>query len=56
MAQGQRMMLGLVCAVCKRQNYITSKNKTNTPEKLTLKKYCRFCRKVTEHRESIKFK
>jgi len=56
MAKGQRMMLGLTCSACKRQNYITSKNKTNVPDRLALKKYCKFCRKVTEHRESTKFK
>ncbi|PIU36313.1 50S ribosomal protein L33 [Candidatus Shapirobacteria bacterium CG07_land_8_20_14_0_80_39_18] len=56
MAKGQRMMIGLVCSVCKRQNYMSSKNKTNTPDKLVLKKYCRWCKRVTDHKESTKFK
>ena len=32
--------------------YVTTKNKKNTPERLELKKYCRFCRKHTLHRET----
>jgi len=56
MAKGQRMMIALACSVCKRQNYMSSKNKTNTPDKLVLKKYCKFCKKTTEHKESLKFK
>ncbi|MDO8551857.1 MAG: 50S ribosomal protein L33 [bacterium] len=54
--KGARQALALVCTVCKNQNYITEKNKTNTPEKLELKKYCKFCRKVTSHKERNKLK
>lgn len=49
-------MIGLTCSVCKRQNYVSDKNKTNTPDKLLLKKYCRWCKKATEHKETSKFK
>jgi large subunit ribosomal protein L33 len=28
------------------------KNKKNTPDKLELKKYCRFCKKHTTHTET----
>jgi large subunit ribosomal protein L33 len=56
MAKEGRPILALVCSVCKSQNYITSRNKTNTPDKLVLKKYCKKCRKVTEHKESSKLK
>lgn len=56
MATSQRSMLALVCSVCKSQNYMTEKNKTNTPDKLVIKKYCFKCRKHTEHKESTKFK
>ncbi|PIS14428.1 50S ribosomal protein L33 [Candidatus Shapirobacteria bacterium CG09_land_8_20_14_0_10_39_12] len=52
----QRTMIGLTCSVCKRQNYMSTKNKTNTPDKLVLKKYCKWCKKTTDHRESSKFK
>ena len=49
--KGQRILIGLKCSVCKAQNYITEKNKLNTPDKLTLNKYCKHCRKVTKHTE-----
>ena len=50
----QRLNVGLVCTICKSQNYITERSKLNTPEKLKLAKYCRKCRKHTEHKESGK--
>ncbi|HLD24898.1 MAG TPA: 50S ribosomal protein L33 [Patescibacteria group bacterium] len=50
----QRLILAMICSVCKSQNYITYRNKINTTEKLVLKKYCRRCRKHTEHKESSK--
>lgn len=28
------------------------KNKKNDPDRLEMKKYCRFCRKHTEHKET----
>jgi len=57
MAKGeQRAMLGLICSVCKNRNYITTRNKINTPDKLLLKKFCNYCRKVTEHKENEKLK
>ncbi|HUV72014.1 MAG TPA: 50S ribosomal protein L33 [Clostridia bacterium] len=56
MAKGQRMMIGLVCSSCKRTNYLSQRNKINTPEKMVLKKYCRFCKKTTLHKETTKFK
>lgn len=53
---GTVLKLGLVCTVCKTRGYITSRNKLNTPEKLKLKKYCRMCKKVTDHKEVEKLK
>ncbi|MBI5452190.1 50S ribosomal protein L33 [Candidatus Gottesmanbacteria bacterium] len=50
----QRILIALVCSVCKSQNYITRKNKLNQKEKLLLKKYCKRCRKHTEHKETEK--
>jgi len=50
----QRILIGLVCTVCKSQNYVTKRNKLNTPEKLEMKKYCRKCRKHTPHKETSK--
>lgn len=46
----------LVCSVCKNHNYLTTRNKLNVPEKLVLKKYCKKCKKHTEHRETDKLK
>lgn len=51
-----RITIGLVCTVCKNRNYVTQKNKLETPEKLKLKKYCRHCRKTVEHKEVDKLK
>lgn len=50
----QRLIVGLVCSLCKSQNYVTERSKLNTPEKLKIRKYCRRCRKHTEHKESGK--
>jgi large subunit ribosomal protein L33 len=47
-----RNILTLSCTECKRRNYSTAKNKRTTPDKLELKKYCRFCRKHTVHKET----
>uniref|UniRef100_A0A7C3UP23 Large ribosomal subunit protein bL33 n=1 Tax=candidate division WOR-3 bacterium TaxID=2052148 RepID=A0A7C3UP23_UNCW3 len=45
-----RVLIQLACVDCKRRNYNTTKNK-NKQERLELKKYCKFCRKHTVHRE-----
>lgn len=50
----QRILIALVCQKCKSQNYITQKNKELTKEKLKLRKYCKRCRKHTEHKETEK--
>jgi len=54
--KGPRMIVGLVCAVCNNFNYITERNKNNTPEKLKFKKYCKKCKKRTDHKETSKLK
>jgi len=54
--KGARMLLALICSECKGQNYITEKNKTNTPDKIELKRFCKRCKKVTIHKESSKLK
>ena len=46
-----REIVTLACAQCKRRNYTTTKNKRSTPDKLEFKKYCRFCRTHTPHKE-----
>ena len=42
----------LACTECKQLNYNTTKNKKNNPDRLEMKKYCRFCKKHTVHRET----
>ena len=54
--KGPRQLIAFVCTVCKRQNYVSEKNKINQPEKLVLKKFCKFCRKSTDHKETSKLK
>src|SRR6266566_4527643 len=46
-------IITMQCGECKRRNYNTVKNKKNDPDRLELKKYCRWCRKHTPHRETI---
>ena len=47
-----REIISLACSACKRRNYSTTRNKKKTPDRLELKKYCRFCRKHLLHKES----
>lgn len=47
-----RDIIQMACTECKRRNYSTTKNKRTMTDKLELKKYCRFCRKHTVHRET----
>ena len=42
----------LACSECKRRNYNTTKNKKNSPDRLEMNKYCKFCRKHTLHKET----
>ena len=42
----------LACTECKQRNNNTMKNKKNDPDRLEMKKYCRFCKKHTLHRET----
>ena len=50
--RNMRVKITLVCTECKQRNYDTMKNKKNDPDRLEMKKYCRFCRKHTVHKES----
>ena len=42
----------LACTDFKQLNYNKEKNKKNSPDRLEMKKYCRFCKKHTLHRET----
>ncbi|MDH7476442.1 MAG: 50S ribosomal protein L33 [Microgenomates group bacterium] len=52
--KGSRVLIGLVCSDCNRQNYVTEKNKVQTTASLKLKKYCPKCKKHTVHKERKK--
>jgi large subunit ribosomal protein L33 len=53
MARGDvRIAVTLACEECKHRNYQTNKSKRNNPDRITLRKYCRFCRTHTSHRET----
>ncbi len=47
-------LITLVCTVCKRRTYYTSKNKKKVERKLELKKYCPWDKKSTLHKEGKK--
>lgn len=59
-SKGPRTLITLECMECrqrliKRANgvsrYLSSKNKRNTPEKLEIEKYCKYCNQHTTHKE-----
>ena len=47
-----REIITLACTECKRRNYTSTKDKKKHPDRLELKKYCRFERKHTLHKET----
>ena len=47
-----RTRITLACTECKQRNCDNMKNKKNDPDRIELKKYCRFCRKHTVHKET----
>ncbi|MFO7154340.1 MAG: 50S ribosomal protein L33 [Caldicoprobacter oshimai] len=47
-----RVNITLACSECKQRNYNTTKNKKNDPDRLELRKYCKYCKKHTIHRET----
>ena len=40
------------CEECKRRNYQSEKSKRNNPDRIELRKYCRWCGKHTPHKET----
>lgn len=58
--KGAREVVGLICTVCKSQNYVTERNKVNMDVKgtgkLQVKKWCKNCKKVQLHKETSKLK
>ena len=47
-----RSKITLACGECKQRNYNTTKEKKNHPDRMEIKKFCRFCNKHTPHRET----
>jgi large subunit ribosomal protein L33 len=47
-----RDQITLACNDCKRRNYTNTKNKRKHPDRVEHKKYCPFCRKHTQHKET----
>ena len=47
-----RVKITLACTECKQRNYNMTKEKKNHPERMETKKYCKFCRTHTMHKET----
>ena len=47
-----RTKITLECTECKQRNYNTTKEKKNHPDRMEIKKYCRFCKTHTLHKET----
>jgi large subunit ribosomal protein L33 len=52
MANQDLSIVTLACSKCKRRNYSLTKNKKKHPDKLEVKKFCKFCRAHTIHKET----
>lgn len=50
----QDRLIKLACTKCKRINYWSSKNKRKVERKIELKKWCKWCKKQTPHKEMKK--
>jgi len=46
-----RVEFVLRCTECNNENYYMSKNKTNHPDRMEVKKFCKKCNKQTAHKE-----
>lgn len=47
-----RTIITLACTSCKQRNYTTNKNKRNNPDRIEMKKFCKFCNLHVAHRET----
>nr|YP_009675026.1 ribosomal protein L33 [Rhizochromulina marina]QDH81877.1 ribosomal protein L33 [Rhizochromulina marina] len=59
-AKGTRLVITLECTECRSNDnqrksgvsrYTTKKNRKNTPDRLELKKFCKYCNQHTSHKE-----
>ena len=46
-----REIVTMQCTVCKERNYSTTKNRKTITERLGFSKFCKRCRKHTDHKE-----
>ncbi|RJQ13622.1 50S ribosomal protein L33 [Candidatus Parcubacteria bacterium] len=54
MTKIQEHLIKLQCTTCKRINYWTRRNRKKVQRKIELKKFCKWCRKHTPHKETKK--
>ncbi|HOO97756.1 MAG TPA: 50S ribosomal protein L33 [Caldisericia bacterium] len=47
-----REKITLACTDCKSKNYVSIKNKSNNPDRIEMKKFCKNCGKHTTHKET----
>ena len=47
-----RTKITLACTECKQRNYNMTKDKKTHPDRMETKKYCRFCKSHTLHKET----
>ena len=47
-----RTKITLACTECKQRNYNMTKDKKTHPDRMETKKYCRFCKRHTMHKEN----
>lgn len=47
-----RVGVTLACMECKQRNYQSNKNKKNDPDRIEIKKFCKYCRSHTVHKET----
>jgi len=50
----QKNLIRLQCVACKRFNYWTRKNIRKVERKLQYQKFCKWCKKKTNHKEAKK--
>jgi len=54
MAAKKKKNIKMQCQECKRVNYFAHKSKKAGEKKLELKKFCKWCKKHTAHKEAKK--
>ena len=47
-----RPKITMACTECRHRNYTTEKNRVNDRDRIEMRKYCRWCRGHTLHRET----